>query len=114
MSDECPSPWSAKLIQMVSMVLKSLVDDEKAVKVTAVMGAQCIIIEAKVAPDEYRKVVGRGGRHIQALSTLVNAAGGKFGERVVLSLVEPRNRRRRSPLRWSPDGDFGELWRDHK
>lgn len=116
MSELRPSPWPAqraKLIQLVSDMVKALVDDEKAVRVTGSTDEHCTTIEVKVNPREYPKVVGRNGRHIHALIVLVSAAGGKFGKRVVLSLVEAGPRRRPHASR-QPSEDFAAVWRDPK
>jgi len=63
--------------ELVTMIVKALVDDPEQVSVNAVEGERSIIFEVRVAPDDLGKVIGKGGRIANALRTLVRAAGTK-------------------------------------
>ena len=47
-----------------------------------------LVLELSVAPDDYGKVIGRGGRTAQALRTVVKAAAVKDNRRVLVDIVE--------------------------
>jgi predicted RNA-binding protein YlqC (UPF0109 family) len=47
-----------------------------------------IVLELCVAPDDYGKVIGRGGRTAQALRTVVKAAATGEGSHVVVDIVD--------------------------
>jgi predicted RNA-binding protein YlqC (UPF0109 family) len=47
-----------------------------------------IVLELAVAPDDYGKVIGRGGRTANALRTLVKASAAKENRRVLLDIVD--------------------------
>ena len=51
-----------------------------------------ILLELAVAPEDYGKVIGRSGRTVQALRTVVSAAGraaqGRARRRVLIDVVE--------------------------
>jgi predicted RNA-binding protein YlqC (UPF0109 family) len=47
-----------------------------------------VVLELAVAPDDYGKVIGRGGRTANALRTVVKAAAVRDGRRVLVDIVE--------------------------
>lgn len=63
--------------ELVTMIIKALVDDPEQVAVNKVEGERSVIFEVRVAADDLGKVIGKGGRTANALRTLVRAAGAK-------------------------------------
>ncbi len=63
--------------ELVTMIVRALVDDPEQVMVDKIEGERSIIFEVRVAPDDLGKVIGKGGRIANALRTLVRAAGTK-------------------------------------
>lgn len=63
--------------ELVTMIVRALVDDPEQVTVNKIEGERSIIFEVRVAPDDLGKVIGKGGRIANALRTLVRAAGAK-------------------------------------
>ncbi len=61
--------------ELVTMMVKGLVDQPDQVVVNKVEGERSIIFEVRVAPDDLGKVIGKGGRIANALRTLIRAAG---------------------------------------
>ena len=47
-----------------------------------------VVFELSVAPEDYGKVIGRGGRTAQAIRTVVKAAGVRGEKRVLVDIVE--------------------------
>jgi uncharacterized protein len=47
-----------------------------------------ILLELAVAPDDYGKVIGRGGRTVHALRTVIGAAAASANRRVLIDVVE--------------------------
>jgi predicted RNA-binding protein YlqC (UPF0109 family) len=66
-----------ELHELVTMIVRALVDDPEQVAVNKVAGERSIIFEVRVVPDDLGKVIGKGGRIANALRTLVRAAGTK-------------------------------------
>lgn len=62
---------------LVTIIVRALVDQPEDVAVNKVEGERSIIFEVRVAPDDLGKVIGKGGRIANALRTLVRAAGTK-------------------------------------
>ncbi len=63
--------------ELVTMIVRALVDDPEQVIVNKIEGERSIIFEVRVTPDDLGKVIGKGGRIANALRTLVRAAGTK-------------------------------------
>jgi len=74
--------------QMVRYVVESLADKPEAVEIYESVGEGAIMVELKVAPEDMGRIIGRGGRHINAMRALVRVLGGKLGKRTSLELIE--------------------------
>jgi len=72
----------------IEMVVKALVDDSSAVDVREVQRDGTTRIEVRVAQPDMSKVIGKQGRTVRALRSLVYAAGVKQHRRYVLDVVE--------------------------
>jgi len=76
------------LKELVIYIVKKLVDSPEKVKVKEVKGEQNIILELSIAKEDIGKVIGKQGRTIKALRTLLNAASVKSGQRVTLEVIK--------------------------
>ena len=75
--------------ETVEMIVKSLVDDTEAVEVREVeRGNSTLMIEVRVAEADMGKLIGRQGRTVRALRSLVHAASMKKNRRFTLEIVE--------------------------
>lgn len=72
----------------IEMVVRALVDDPSAVDVRAIEREGTTRIEVRVAQPDMGKVIGKQGRTVRALRSLVYAAGVKQHRRYVLDVVE--------------------------
>jgi uncharacterized protein len=71
------------LVQIVSKI----VDNPDDVSVTEVEGERAAILELRVNESDVGKVIGREGRIINALRTLVKAAAGRENKRITIELL---------------------------
>jgi predicted RNA-binding protein YlqC (UPF0109 family) len=74
--------------ETIEMVVKALVDDAEAVEVREVEREGTTRIEIRVAQPDMGKVIGKQGRTVRALRSLVYAAGLKHHRRFMLDVVE--------------------------
>lgn len=73
----------------VEMLVKSLVGDADAVDVREIERDRAtVIIEVRVAPDDMGKLIGRQGRTVRALRSVLHAVSLKRGRRYILEIVE--------------------------
>jgi predicted RNA-binding protein YlqC (UPF0109 family) len=64
------------------------VDEPDRVEVEASESDTRVDLELRVAPDDIGKVIGRGGRTIRAIRTVVKAASVKVGKRVNVEVAD--------------------------
>jgi predicted RNA-binding protein YlqC (UPF0109 family) len=75
--------------EIVEMIVKALVDDEAGVDVREVdRGGQTTMIEVRVSASDMGKIIGRQGRTVRALRSLLHAASMKGKRRYILEIVE--------------------------
>jgi uncharacterized protein len=72
----------------VEMIVKALVDETDAVDVREIERDGTTRIEVRVAQSDMGKVIGKQGRTVRALRSVVYAAGLKKHRRFVLDVVE--------------------------
>ena len=73
---------------LITEIVKALVDQPKEVSVNEMGGGDTIILEVKVAKTDIGKVIGKQGRTVQAIRTVLGAAAGKSRKRYILEIVE--------------------------
>jgi len=76
------------LKELVEAIAKALVDHPENVQVRAVEGEQVIVFELRTHPEDLGKVIGRHGRNVDAIRTILNAAGVKLKKRFTLEILE--------------------------
>ena len=73
---------------LVAYMAKALVDDPEKVVVTEINGTQSSVIELKVSKEDVGKIIGKQGRTVVAIRTILSAASMKQKKRCVLDLLE--------------------------
>ena len=74
--------------ELLEFITKSLVDDQDAVSVTRIEEDDALVLELAVAEDDTGQVIGRRGRTITALRTVMRAVGASQDQRVLVDLVD--------------------------
>ena len=75
--------------EAVELIVKALANEPEAVEVREVKHDQkTTVLELRVAQADMGKVIGRQGRTIKAIRSLLYAAGLKQNRRFVLDVVE--------------------------
>jgi predicted RNA-binding protein YlqC (UPF0109 family) len=72
----------AELEKLLLVLARSLVEEPDAVEVSGTETETRIDLELRVAPEDMGKIIGRQGRTIRAVRTVVKAASVKLGKRV--------------------------------
>lgn len=72
----------------VEMIVKSLVGSPDMVEVYENGDGRNFRIEVRVAPDDMGRLIGRDGRTIKAIRSILFFAGQKHGKRFHLDLLE--------------------------
>jgi hypothetical protein len=74
------------LRDVIEVVVKALVDQPDAVKVTESERRGTTVLELKTAPGDMGKIIGRQGRTAAALRTLLSVTAEKHGKRAQLDI----------------------------
>ena len=77
----------ASMQGLVEFIAKSLVDDPSQVIVSEIEGESSVILELRVGPEDMGRIIGKGGRTVNAMRTLVRVLAAKQGKRVTLEVV---------------------------
>jgi predicted RNA-binding protein YlqC (UPF0109 family) len=75
---------------LAEQMVQAIVDYPEQVEITEVNGLDGLILEIRVSPDDMGKVIGRNGRTINAMRTIIGAASTANGtKRIDLEIIEP-------------------------
>ncbi len=77
----------ASMKDLVEFIAKSLVDDPSQVYVSEIEGENSVILELRVGPEDMGRMIGKGGRTVNAIRTLIRVLAAKQGKRVTLEIV---------------------------
>lgn len=77
-----------RLQNLLVLLVRSIVDEPDSVEVEASESDTRVDLELRVDPDDIGKVIGRGGRTIRAIRTVVKAASVKVGKRVNVEVAD--------------------------
>ena len=72
----------------VEKIVKSLVDKPEEVSITEDSNGKNVTIKVQVAEGDMGKLIGREGRTVKAIRSLLYAASQKHGKRFMLDVVE--------------------------
>jgi len=76
------------MAELLAYLARELVDAPDAVRVESEEREDALVLVLHVAPDDVGKVIGRGGRIVRALRTVVRASAAREGRRVLVEIGE--------------------------
>ena len=74
--------------QAVEKIVKSLVGNADAVEVSEKSDGRATVIQVRVGEGDMGRIIGREGRTVKAIRSLLFYAGQKHGKRFTLDIVE--------------------------
>lgn len=77
------------MAELLAYLARELVDDPEAVRVDVEDQDDVLVLVLHVAAGDVGKVIGRHGRIIRALRTVVRAGAAREGRRVTIEIAEP-------------------------
>jgi len=101
--------------EFLEFVIKSLVDNPDAVKVTRTVDEMGVLLSLDVSPEDMGKVIGRAGNTAKAIRSILRIVGLKNNARVNLKINEPEGSSRPASPRASAadvDDAMNELKED--
>ena len=76
-------------IEFVEYVVKAIVTNPDAVKVTRIIDELGVLITLEIAKEDMGTVIGKNGQTAKAIRTLLRVIGAKTNARVNMKIVEP-------------------------
>lgn len=73
---------------LIELLAKSIVDNPDMVVVNGVEGENSTVLELKVSKEDIGKVIGKNGRTITAMRTILNATRAQKFKRHILEVLE--------------------------
>lgn len=73
---------------LIEIIIKGIVDNPDKVEINEIIGEKTSIFEVKVDSSDIGKVIGRQGRNIKSIRTIVNAAAQKDDKRAVIEIID--------------------------
>lgn len=74
----------------VEYIVKNLVDHPDQVRINEVTGKHSLIIELSVEKSDTGKIIGKHGKTINAIRTLLMSVASRHGIRVTLEILEDK------------------------
>lgn len=76
------------MIDLIKRIVQVLVDHPEQIEVSEVEGDNITVLELRVAKEDIGKVIGKKGRNVQAIRTILSAASAKEKKHTVLEILE--------------------------
>ena len=77
-----------QLENLLLVLARALVDEPERVEVSGIESDSRVDLELRVAPDDMGRVIGRQGRTIRAIRSVVKAASVRLGKRVNVEVLD--------------------------
>ena len=74
--------------ELIEYVVKTLVDHPDDIRITEIEGERTIVFELRCHPDDVGKVIGKSGKTVGAIRTLLSTVAARQNKRAMLEVVE--------------------------
>ncbi|ACN13221.1 putative RNA-binding protein (KH-type 1 domain protein) [Desulforapulum autotrophicum HRM2] len=74
--------------ELILLIAKALVDNPDQVVVQEFAAQQTLVLELSVAKEDLGKIIGKKGRTVTAMRTILSCASAKRKKRAILEIVE--------------------------
>ena len=74
--------------KFLQTIIEVLVDHPESIEISEKQDELGILLSLKVAPEDMGIIIGRGGKTIDSLRTVVRVFGSKSGTRMNLRIIE--------------------------
>lgn len=74
--------------ELIEFIAKELVENPEEVRITEIDGERTIVFELRCNPDDVGKVIGKSGKTVGAIRTLLSTVAARQGRRAMLEVVE--------------------------
>lgn len=79
---------NAPMKELITLIIKSLVDHTDQIEIKEISGEKTLMYEVKVATEDVGKIIGKHGRTINAIRTLLRSSMNKDNKKVILEVLQ--------------------------
>lgn len=76
------------LADLIEYIVKAMVDNPEEVRISEITGHHSTVFELTVAKSDIGKVIGKKGRNINAIRTILKCASANANKHIMLEIVE--------------------------
>lgn len=73
---------------LIKNIVRTIVDKPEEVEISEIQGDQITVLKLRVAKEDIGKVIGKKGRNVRAIRTILSAASAKEKKHTVLEILE--------------------------
>lgn len=73
--------------ELIELIIKGIVDKPDKVEINQIIGEKTSVFEIKADPNDIGKIIGKQGRNIKSIRTIINAAAQRDSKRVIIEIV---------------------------
>ncbi|MBP5787578.1 MAG: KH domain-containing protein [Kiritimatiellae bacterium] len=74
--------------ELIDYIVRTLVDHPEEIDITEIEGERTIVYELRCNPDDVGKVIGKSGKTVGAIRTLLSTVAARQNRRAMLEVVE--------------------------
>ena len=74
--------------ELIDYIVRTLVDHPEEIDITEIEGERTIVYELRCNPDDVGKVIGKSGKTVGAIRTLLSPVAARQNRRAMLEVVE--------------------------
>lgn len=74
--------------ELIEYVVKTLVDHPDDLRIAEIEGERTIVYELRCHPEDVGKVIGKSGKTVGAIRTLLSTVAARQNKRAMLEVVE--------------------------
>ncbi len=74
--------------EFIEMIIKGIVDNPDKVEINEIVGERSSIFEVRVDSNDIGKVIGKQGRNIKSIRTIMDASAQKGDKRVIIEIID--------------------------
>ncbi len=74
--------------ELIEYVVKVLVDHPEDLRISEIEGERTIVFELRCHPEDVGKVIGKSGKTVGAIRTLLSTVAARQNRRAMLEVVE--------------------------
>jgi len=76
------------LKELVELMIRGIIDFPDNMVINQIINEKTTIFEVKVDPADVGKVIGKQGKNIKAIRSIMNAAAQKENKRVIIEIIK--------------------------